>query len=246
MINKRFNELGTFRKLKTEDKTSAVKALNELNKFVLKTGTILWYAGDEIPDGWALCDGSIVNIADYPELYDVIGDTYNLPTDTFDTDESFRLPSGTARVIAGYDETKDNFKQIGFRNGMNEVPVDIDFTQSQHKLLNVEVLQNDEEAGIPIKYYTQYDKNTELDIHAIPAWYPDSYNTDSTGYDCWRQYDKIDQYVKVITEDVDWYCFNRYTTSTSTAGLSETNATHYNIQPYITLKMIIKVDKEIN
>jgi microcystin-dependent protein len=243
MINKRFNELGIFRKLSTQNKTVAVGALNELNRFVLKTGTILWYAGVEIPDGWKLCDGSIVNISDYPELYSIIGDTYNLPTDTFDTDASFRLPSGTARIIVGHDANNPKFDKVGYRDGMNETPVDIDFTKSQHKITDIKIIQNDTKAGVPIPL--ELDKNYDLEVVNTPAWYPDSFQTDGNGYDEWRQY-RNETDVKVITSDVDWYRFSQATASTSVAGSEGSIATHYNIQPYLTLKMIIKLDKESN
>ena len=243
MINKRFNNLGIFRKLKTENKSVAVNAINELNRFVLKTGTILWYAGVEIPDGWKLCDGSIVNISDYPELYSIIGETYNLPTDTFDTDVSFRLPSGTARLIVGHDANNEKFNKVGYRDGMNDVPVDIDFTQSQHKLTDIKIIQNDTAAGVPIPL--ELDKNYDLKIFNTPAWYPNANQTDSNGYDEWRQYRNTTD-VKVIATDVDWYRFTQAPATTSVAGIENSSATHYNIQPYLTLKMIIKLDKESN
>ena len=163
-----------------------------------------------------MCDGSIVNISDYPELYSIIGETYNLATDTFDTDVSFRLPSGTARVIAGYDANKNNFNKVGYRNGMNDVPIDIDFTKSQHKITDIELVKNDETAGVPIPL--ESDKYYDLEVVNSPAWYPDVYQTDGNGYDEWRQY-RNDTDVRVINTDIDWYCFNQATASTSVAGV---------------------------
>lgn len=241
MINDRFYELGMLRKLSTPSKDSSVNALNDLNRFVLKTGTILWYAGIEIPDGWKLCDGSIVNISDYPELYSIIGDTYNLPSDTFDTTASFRLPSGTARVIVGYDEDNEKFNPVGYRDGMNDVPVDIDFTQSQHKITDIKLLKGTEEATC---IEQDLDKDYEYEKTHMPAWYPEALSTDGNGYDCWRQYSSSSN-VKEIEEDVDWYRFSEGTAYTSTAGSSNYKQTHYNIQPFLTLKMIIKLDKEL-
>ena len=42
--------------------------------FYTMAGEIKMWAGDTIPDGWLLCDGSEVSKTDYPELYKAIGD----------------------------------------------------------------------------------------------------------------------------------------------------------------------------
>lgn len=43
---------------------------------VCPIGIILPYGGNNTPNGWLLCDGSMKNISDYPELYAVIGNNY--------------------------------------------------------------------------------------------------------------------------------------------------------------------------
>lgn len=42
----------------------------------LPIGIIVPYASDTVPDGWLLCDGSSIMRRDYPELFDVIGESY--------------------------------------------------------------------------------------------------------------------------------------------------------------------------
>ena len=59
------------------------------------TGNIITFASGTAPDGYLLCDGSMVNIADYQNLFDVIGNTYN--TGTHQT--KFRLPNLDASSI---------------------------------------------------------------------------------------------------------------------------------------------------
>lgn len=54
------------------------------------SGAIFFYAGNKVPDGWLLCDGSSVSIADYNELYMVIGTTYGT---TDDPSTTFKLPN---------------------------------------------------------------------------------------------------------------------------------------------------------
>lgn len=39
-------------------------------------GGIALYAGATEPDSWLICDGRLVNIAEYPELYEVIGQRF--------------------------------------------------------------------------------------------------------------------------------------------------------------------------
>lgn len=39
-------------------------------------GQILLFAFPRVPDGWLACDGSEVNIADYPSLFELLGTTY--------------------------------------------------------------------------------------------------------------------------------------------------------------------------
>ena len=43
-------------------------------RFFTMAGEIKMWAGDAIPDGWLLCDGSEVSKTDYPKLYKAIGD----------------------------------------------------------------------------------------------------------------------------------------------------------------------------
>lgn len=40
------------------------------------SGEIRMFSGDTAPTGWAFCDGALLNIADEPTLYEVIGTTY--------------------------------------------------------------------------------------------------------------------------------------------------------------------------
>jgi microcystin-dependent protein len=50
-------------------------------------GEIRMFAGNFAPDGWALCDGRAMDIADNEALYTLIGTTYG-----GDGDRSFLLP----------------------------------------------------------------------------------------------------------------------------------------------------------
>ena len=62
-------------------------------------GEVRIYAGETAPDGWAICDGRLLSIQDFPQLYSVVGTTYG-----GDGREAFALPnlSGRVAVHAGY------------------------------------------------------------------------------------------------------------------------------------------------
>ena len=62
-------------------------------------GTIIPYTGDVAPKGYLMCYGQEVAIADYPELYDVIGDKFaNGQTPTAG---NFFLPDGKEATFKG-------------------------------------------------------------------------------------------------------------------------------------------------
>ena len=39
-------------------------------------GEISWFAGNFAPHGWALCDGQILSINEYPALFSILGTIY--------------------------------------------------------------------------------------------------------------------------------------------------------------------------
>jgi len=64
-------------------------------------GAVLWFAGDVIPENYLPCWGSDYLIADYPELYAVIGDVFNNPS----TPEGyFAVPELASRFPVGTSE----------------------------------------------------------------------------------------------------------------------------------------------
>lgn len=96
----------------------------------LPIGAILPFSSDTIPNGWLLCDGRIVEQADYPELFEVIGTTYGYYSRT-----DFKLPDLRGRVAVGKNtvidtETPDtDFNELGKTGGekthtltVNEMP----------------------------------------------------------------------------------------------------------------------------
>ncbi len=60
-------------------------------------GTVIMFAGPNIPDGWLLCDGRTVRRADFPNLFSAIAVTYGVG----DGVNTFGLPNLVARFQVG-------------------------------------------------------------------------------------------------------------------------------------------------
>ncbi|MGN1217373.1 MAG: phage tail protein, partial [Phocaeicola sp.] len=85
--------------------------------FFTMAGEIKMWAGDTIPDGWLLCDGSEVSKTTYPNLYAAIGDLWGTPASS----SNFVLPNLTGRVPVGYNsadtDTTETFGTVGATGG---------------------------------------------------------------------------------------------------------------------------------
>lgn len=60
-------------------------------------GTILPFAGNFAPKGWAICNGQTLSIANYSALFSILGTSYG-----GDGITTFRLPDLRGRVPMGY------------------------------------------------------------------------------------------------------------------------------------------------
>ncbi len=68
-------------------------------------GAIMPFAGNNVPYGYLLCDGSEIEQVKYLDLYDVIGNTYGTPSIGFGT---FKLPDLRGRFALGRDNMDNN------------------------------------------------------------------------------------------------------------------------------------------
>ena len=87
-----------------------------LRKQVTPTGTIQPHAGGTAPDGFLVCDGSIVNIADYPKLFAVIGTSWGYGNNDGLT---FHLPDLRGRFLRGVDDAAGRDPDSGARTASN-------------------------------------------------------------------------------------------------------------------------------
>lgn len=84
-----------------------------LNVSNLLIGEIIEYAGESIPGGYLVCDGSAVSRTEYSELFDVIGTLYG----SGDGSTTFNLPDLRGRVVTGLNTTNSNFNVLGKTGG---------------------------------------------------------------------------------------------------------------------------------
>ena len=74
-------------------------------------GTMQMFAGNTIPAGWLLCDGSAVSRADYAKLFSAIGTTWGAG----DGSTTFNLPNSIGRFAEGAGNA-GGYKEAGLPN----------------------------------------------------------------------------------------------------------------------------------
>ena len=80
-------------------------------------GSIQMWPSDTLPKDYHLCDGSTLNISDYPSLYAVLGTTYG------GSGSTFKLPNMQGLFVAG--KGTNNYSSLGATGGANTVELDM-------------------------------------------------------------------------------------------------------------------------
>jgi phage-related tail fiber protein len=77
----------------------------------LMTGMVAFFPAAKAPLGWLKCNGATLSKADFPELYEVIGDTYG------STATTFNIPDARSSTLVGTDEGRglDRTRVLGAR-----------------------------------------------------------------------------------------------------------------------------------
>ena len=83
----------TIDQTKTDQLLSAMK---NLGKMVVPIGTVVFYLGTTIPDGYLLCNGASLLRTEYPELFEVLGEKFGSVDSAH-----FTLPDTHHRFLEG-------------------------------------------------------------------------------------------------------------------------------------------------
>ena len=150
------------------------------NIATVPVGSLMPFAGTTAPNGYLLCDGSEVLIADYPELFAVIGYVYKAPSLLIGK-STFGLPDMRGRFALGRDNmdngltvpSKDNeFVFIdaggGSANRVTDVTADTIGSGSgtESKVISV--------SNLPEHKHTLYSGNAQYWAAGLPGAGPDA------------------------------------------------------------------------
>lgn len=105
-------------------------------------GVIKMYAGLTPPENYRFCAGALLRIDEYPELYKVIGKTFDdapfwdgNPRPVTDGN-LFRLPDLRSRFIVGYNPDDSAYNKLGMTGGAKTVTLTVDqMPRHDHKII---------------------------------------------------------------------------------------------------------------
>jgi len=114
MYSENFEPFGTLTPEQMADTWGDIvlEFFNEV-QFMVPTGTILEFAGSNLPEGFLWADGSVVSRTTYANLFAAVGDRFG-PGDGSTT---FQLPDRRGRVAVGADEEISIFESVGATGG---------------------------------------------------------------------------------------------------------------------------------
>lgn len=101
-------------------------------------GSIVAFASDTIPNGWLLCDGSVVSRTTYSELFNAIGLNYVEDGVEWLDEERFPLPNVKGKTVVGKDSTDTDFNELGKTSGEKTHTLTVDEMPSHNHLRDIE------------------------------------------------------------------------------------------------------------
>lgn len=104
----------------------------------LPIGAIIAFASDTIPNGWLLCDGSVVSRTTYSELFNAIGLNYVEDEVEWLDEERFPLPNVKGKTVVGKDSTDTDFNELGKTSGEKTHTLTVDEMPSHNHLRDIE------------------------------------------------------------------------------------------------------------
>lgn len=122
----------------------------------LPIGSIVAFASDTIPNGWLLCDGSVVSRTTYSELFNAIGLNYVEDGVEWQDEERFPLPNAKGRTLVGKDSTDTDFNTLGKTSGEKTHTLTVDEMPSHTHELIVDKQQGGVSAALQPTWGTAY------------------------------------------------------------------------------------------
>ena len=104
-------------KLKYYDGTNWKTVNGQITGDTLPIGAIVPFGGWDAPTGWLICDGTLLNKTDYPELFNAIGYSFGGE----EGGDTFGLPDLRGRVPVGEKDNDSDFDGMGVTGGSKEL-----------------------------------------------------------------------------------------------------------------------------
>ena len=94
-------------------------------------GIVQMWAGADVPEGYLLCNGQEYKQSDYPELYKVLGTTFNNAISANGTpyttvNGNFRVPDLRGRFVVGLHDSDNDYTRRGAGGGLKSVSLEVD------------------------------------------------------------------------------------------------------------------------
>lgn len=107
--------------------TSVINNFNGSQELSIPIGSLLMWMGENIPSGFMECDGSVLSISEYPELFEVFGKDKTPWGGNFQLNSSqftgvFNLPDLRESATAGVGKRNDDIEHDEYKLG--ELKVD--------------------------------------------------------------------------------------------------------------------------
>jgi microcystin-dependent protein len=132
-------------------------------------GMVMAWAGSAAVPGWLLCDGSLLNQSDYPQLFGAIGVAYNIGGEPV---TQFRLPNLKGKVIVMQDTAQAEFVALAQTGGekahvlaLGEMPV------HAHTITVNSVTVNGTSGAYTADMDRQHQHGLENHDHSINHWH---------------------------------------------------------------------------